>query len=231
MVLFNNEMLGRLLYHHDKNGRKRRTEAVEGALFLALGTIIDGLDLHKMQYGYYDPNNNFIYYNYSDILKKSAGLLTESRLDEAMSLLKALGFLTVTCIYKTLHDGRIITVETRIEVSDDVFKMLGIYEQFLKDRGHAASRFYKREKINKAREKYLSINVPSLPYDRKRKPLKDGIHTLSHKMTTPYKPAEPGHGQQMQDMMKTCISSGMTIQEAAAHVKAKFYPSPQPPPH
>lgn len=224
--LFENPGFLRFLYHigDGKPGRKVRSEGFESTLLITLGTLIFGLDLHKMAYGYYDKANRFVFFDYGSLIKNSG--LSLSRLNRAMKFLKEIGIISVSPIVKTLNDGKKITVETRITVSEEIFMILGIHKEFLQDRQYASINYEKRQKPIDARQKYLDLYKAPLKSKKsfkQRQTLQAGIQSIAK---SPYKPAQKGRGQEIKDLYGNLTAQGLTPAEAAEIIRTKY-----PPPH
>jgi hypothetical protein len=151
----------RLLYHFNdakKRTRRRRSESLESVLFLVLSTIIYETNLYRMAAGYFDSQSRFIFYNYTHLAEKAG--ISLIRFKRAMRVLKELDLITVQIKNKTLDDGHIIHDETHIYLSDQVFEMLGITEEFLLCRKHAFTKHSQLEQNIKNHKKYLESFKP-----------------------------------------------------------------------
>lgn len=135
-----------LFYHSaadNKSGRHRRSESVEGILSLALPTLLQTLNLHRMACGFYDNRNQFHYFNYAYLQDKSDQ--NSSRFKREMAILQAEKIIKVITTRKSNNDGTWRTTSVQIEFTDKIFQMLDLMDDFLRDRETIAIRFHEKQ--------------------------------------------------------------------------------------
>ncbi len=216
----------RFIYHisQGSHSRKRRSESLEATLFLVLGTLIFRCELHEMAYGYYDGTNNFHNFDHSKLGKDT--MESDSRIKRAMKVLKDMDLIKVTPKLKTLPNGKIITEHTRIELSEDVFKMLGVYDIFLKGREDAAKRFHeKQSRIDKNRLKKEPYRKPFFSRKPNQRP-SNGLQSLATAITKRITAPIKGNGEAIRDKMLELRNRGVSASDAMEIVRKLFYPSP-----
>lgn len=234
--LFENERFLRLLYNPTKNKRRRRrrSEYIESAFFLALGTLVYRCELYKMAVGFFNSRNEFIFFDYARIAKESG--LSMSRLKRAMRLLQEVGLVQVKTIKKTLDDGKIITVQTQIHLVDDIFLLLGLKDDFLRDREFKAVKFHNKERQIQAKQHkanyYRKSELPKKTKKPYHKPLSNNSKittngfNITAKTITPYKPQSAGDTADQLKLYKEYMRKGLTSQQAIEALKKS-----RPPPH
>lgn len=142
-----------VFYHEgqeNKTGRKRRSEKTESVLFLVLYALAHDCHLNNMQFGQYLNNNVFRNYNYNWIVKHTGCSL--KRVQRAMIVLQTLGWVKVEKIVKTLNDGHIVTDNVIITLSDTIFKVFDLENEFLENREKVCIRFQEKQiRVNRNR--------------------------------------------------------------------------------
>jgi hypothetical protein len=226
LQLFEEPKLAKLFHHYDDAGeidRPIRSERVESAYALVTRTLINGVDLRTMAFGFWDNKaNRQVYFNYDDIAGKTG--LTKSRIQRAITLLKEIGLVTVNRVVQTLSDGKIIHKQTQIFLSEDIFALLGLRQEMLEDRRYAMIKWDKEQRKLEDRKKYLdSYRKP--PSKKVYNNHAQGLQRLTHKMTTPYAPKNAGNGLKIRDAIQTLVSKGVSLPDAIEAVK-KLYPPP-----
>lgn len=192
--LFENERFASLFYRIGKNGKRRyrRSESIESAIFLALRAIIYSTDLYRMACGFYDNRNQFHFYNYGYLEKETNQ--SEIRIKRGMAVLQEEGLVKVVKVVETLNDGAIRTKEVRIEVSEDVFNMLGVTDQLLKDRQNRHIKWQERQNRLDAKDKHKNLYKPR-PLTERRvdnksrnvdKGMNKGCQSLANRMRPTY---------------------------------------------
>lgn len=245
MSLYDDPRFIKFLYHINNNNksRKRRSEGLEAALFLAFGTILSRLNLYQMAYGFPNNRNEFIFFGYERIAEESGMSLI--RVKRAMKVLQDIGFFKVTTLVKTLDDGKIIHIATHIHATDMVFDFLGLMPEFLKDRETSSIKFhekqirldknkFKRDLYRKSafsRSKLSNYgkqtSVPtSQRRDRVVDNLSEGCQLVVSKLTNPYQPQNKGRGQELKQLYANLTSQGISPAEAVQIIRSKY-----PPPH
>lgn len=143
----------KIIYHdRESGGRRRRSDGLEAAVCFTMATIIDRCHLHKMAVGDYDNKNKFRYIDYNKLIEDCSTdefTITKRRFLLAIKLLKNLGIITVHSEFKEsdwLGIKRTRTINIKISVTEKIFKILGVYEEFLIDREKKSIEFYKKEK-------------------------------------------------------------------------------------
>lgn len=219
--IFESQKFLELLYHDKKETirRKRRSEGVESIVLLALATLISGVNLQKMAYGFYNNRNEFIYLNYSKLSQKSG--LSISRLKRAMKVLKHCGLVDIKNQLLTLPSGKIITLETQIHVSDEVFHLLGLHEQYLIDREYHSKKYQERGLKLERKQNKLAMYAKQLSNQQR-----PNIKNLTEKLTKIKAPASAGNGLKIRDRLSDLVRSGMSVSDAMKIVKSEL-----PPPH
>lgn len=213
MELFENKRLKELFFHDPKsegeNSRAIRSESVEATNGIVEQIIIDGVDLRTMAFGFFDYEaNKQVYFDYNYIVRKSG--LSLSRVQRAITRLKKLNLITVDRIVtKSEFDGKFKHKETRIYVSPEIFTLLGVEEQFLKDRSYAETEHRKKmDKIN-LRKAYLEKNKFYNTEKNKKhiKELKQNIGTISNKKSFYQHRYNPASDKQVISLASELIKS------------------------
>jgi len=114
-----------------KRSRKRRSEAVEGALSLTLHALIYGLNVYTMAYGMVNNRNETVYHDYTNL--RNATRLTPWRQKRMIAILKAQDI----CVVDKIVNEHNKTVKMIIRLTPKIFTMLGLEEEFLKGRAKA----------------------------------------------------------------------------------------------
>jgi len=230
LSLYEDRRFLRLLYdiRDDRPSRRRRSESLEAALFITLGTLISRCNLYKMAYGYFDQRNRFDYFDYARIVKHSG--LTLSRVKRAMKVLQDSGLVKVTPIYKTLNDGAKVTDYTVIELSEEVFFMLGLKNEFLDDRETSSIKFHaKQSRLDKKQAKREMFRKPNFSTSKKKAKPEVAIQSLAQRLSInrpkvdkvqPNPIAAPSL-----KLYGTLVAKGYTPQQAIELIK-KTYPPP-----
>jgi uncharacterized protein (UPF0335 family) len=216
-----------LFYHSDANGRRRRSERIEGVLSLALPTLLHVLNLQRMACGFYDSGNNFHYYNFLYLQDKTNQ--NYSRIKREMDVLQKEKIILVTTTRKPNNDGSWRTTSVQIEFTDKIFQMLELMPEFEKDRERAACKFYEKQKrLDHNREKRQMFKKPHFTTDKTDKtssaPVND-LKSLTQKLTRPYSAPQRGRGQDIKDLYQRARSQGYTPEQAAEIVRKKYPPS------
>jgi hypothetical protein len=137
--------------------RKIRSERREAELALLLPALIDSVNLVTMEAGYY-VNKKFINYTYDHFMKLTG--MNYCRVERNMRKLKERGLIDVKNIVKTLNDGAIRTEIVKIIVSEEIFRMLGIQDEFLRDREKAILNRTKEEMRELQTQRRLELFRP-----------------------------------------------------------------------
>lgn len=226
LSLYESDGFRRFLHHirYHKKARRRRSECVEATLFLVLATLVFGCNLHEMAYGYHDGSNRFRYFDYTKLGKDS--MVSESRTKRAMKLLKEMELITVTPIYKTLPNGKIITEHTKIELNEEIFNIFGLMDEYLKDREKSTIKFYKKQERldhNKAKRSFYSQKrkFGTLSKPRKLKEVLSSsntdIKTIAKAVIKPIsRMVNDNHGRDVMERIKRLIDNGMSVKDAMA---------------
>lgn len=222
-------------FHEDK--RKRRSERIEGCVSLVLYSLIHTLNLQNMACGYYisgtDPNSSFHYYDFDHYRKRLE--ISRHRLWRSIAVLKKLGYVITKPRKEINKHGEYRTVRTEIHMTDKLFRDLGIYDLYLKDRDKALHKCYAREMYlmsqRSQRENFiLSVTKvfktkPPLP---KRPDAQKSINSVANKARTLYQ--DKDHGKRVMERVKEIMHcEGLSPQEAIAKAKKEFYPNTDPP--
>ena len=151
------------LMFHD-SGRSIRSERLEAEIATLLPAIYDTVNLSNMQLGYYNPKFDFINFDYQTLVSRTG--MSYWRVERNMRHLQKAGIVEVKRLVVETNDGY-KTERVIIAVSERIFKMLHLDNQFLEDREKA---FRARQKVqNKidARSKYLELYRPRKPKSSK----------------------------------------------------------------
>lgn len=230
--LFEDKELSKLFYHYDENEkiiRGIRSERVESTYALVARTLLNGVDMRTMAFGFWDKKTNRqVYFDYDHIIRKTG--LSKSRVLRAIALLKKTGIITVERLVQIFPNGKYAHKETRIFLDDKIFKILGLEKEMLEDRKYANIEFYKTQKNIDARQKYL---------ESYRKPTKPSFkHPISNKQNGSLPSqlrnavkrvpliAPKGNGEEIRNLYGSLIAKGINPTEAIKIVRNKY-----PPPH
>lgn len=182
-----------LFYRKCKSVRRRRTEAIEGALTLTLAALYNGCNLSNMAYGLPNHSNQMVYHNYSNL--RNATGLSEIRQKRMMAILQSYDLVAVeTIVEKELicNDGFIKyrTECVRITLSEKAFTMLGLEEELLKDRKSALERHNDKLKKKQTYLNKLAIYKPRPIFTRQQrkatKYLKNATQAITKKSPPRY---------------------------------------------
>ncbi len=235
---FRYPMYSGLFYHQDQdgkaNGRQIRSERVEGVHSLALPTLLQTLNLHRMACGHYDNRNQFHYYNYAYL--ESQTNQSSIRIKREMKLLQDRGVIKVNSIKEMNDDGSWRTISVQIEFTDKIFEMLELIPEFLKDRETSAIKFHDKQarldKNQKKRDIYRkpAFTPPRSPKtDKINQTLQPQLQTLTKgmcRLTKRPQAVDKGRGMEIRDLYQRLTSQGCTPAEAAEIIRTKY-----PPPH
>ncbi len=156
---FENEKIRALFYHIDKltkkGHRKRRKEGIESIVLFTLACLFNYVDLITMGIGIRHSRHVFDYKGY-DFLAAKIGT-TKSRIMRAIKVLKKLGLVEVVNILGTTDDGKIITKHTKITLHSEAFNMLGLSEQYYKDKEYAYDKWIGKEEAISLKTKKREI--------------------------------------------------------------------------
>lgn len=222
-----------LLYHlnDEGKGRKIRSERVEGTYSLALPTLLQHLDIHKMACGHYDNRNIFRYYNYSFIKEKTDQ--TYVRIKREMKLLQDRGIINVINRCEINEDGEYEHIETRIEFTEKIFEMLDLTEEYLRDRETSCEKFHERQSKIDKNKKRLEVFRKKSKFDQKKLNKKSKTYNsnlqiihLKSKYNQENHLLKKGNGEQVNWQIQNLVAAGHTIAEAFEIVKSQY-----PPPH
>jgi hypothetical protein len=219
-----------LFFHSkDKGGRKKRSERLEASKRLVLITLLYGLNLQKMVFGYYNNRNEFHYFDYAKIQKLTG--LSEIRIKRAMKDLQDQEIVKVNPIKQPNNDGSYRTIRVEIEFTDKIFQMLELMPEFLKDRETSSIKFHEKQasldKKQKKREFYRknSFTPPKSSKNRNLKPtLSSGLQTLVKGVVRGIPPSKPGHGVEVRDKINSLVRQGLSIKDAMEIVKQQYPP-------
>lgn len=207
------------------SGRHRRSERIEGILSLALPTLLQTLNLHRMACGFYDNRNEFHYFDYLYLQDKTSQ--NYSRVQREMSDLQTAGIIKVNNIRKMNNDGTFRTVRVEIEFTDKIFAMLELMPEFLKDRETIAIKFHEKQSRldnNKAkrdfyRKKTFPDKKPS--YLKKQAPsLHASVQSIVKRVSTP----QSGRGYAIKQRMDQLQHQGFTPVQIMDFLKKEFPP-------
>lgn len=135
-----------LRHQNNKRSRKRRSEAVEGALSLTVDALIYGFNINTMAYGMVNDRNETVYHDYSN-LRKVTGL-TPWRQKRMIKILKDHDI----CVVDNIVDENHKHVKTIIRLTDKIFTLLNLEEEFLKGRAKAKEIYDRNQEL---RDRYL----------------------------------------------------------------------------
>jgi hypothetical protein len=225
--------LTRLFYHSAADGgsgRHRRSERIEGIFSLALPTLLQTLNLHRMACGAYNNRNEFQFFNYAYLQDKSDQ--NSSRFKREMAILQKEEFIKVTTRREPNNDGTWRTIEVRIEFTDRIFEILDLMSEFLADREYTSIKFFKKQsKINQKKAKDDFYRVQK--FNKSNKPKKIGCQDLSvavknvaQTFTKPIMPIKSNNGVEIRDKIRSLVDKGISVKDAIAAVKQQY-----PPPH
>lgn len=165
--------LGQIIYNANRGGRLRRSEFREAATALILSALLKDISLYAMAFGYFDNQEKFHYYNY-ERLKNVTGL-SDKRICSVMKRLQELEIVKVTRILDERENGKIITKKVIIKLTDKIFEMLELTNEFLKDRQDDTVKHQKIEaRLNKKR-KQLECFKPRSKFITKTKPITSNV--------------------------------------------------------
>lgn len=231
LALLENEKFTNLLTHKHKSraNRRRRSESIESVIFLTLGSIISSVSLHNMVCGHYNNKNRFVSFDYGYIAKTTGQSIY--RVMRAMKVLKELNLIDVQKVNQTLDDGRIITKEVRISLSDEIFTTFGLEKEFLSDRAYASTKHAQREQkingISNIKYMYKKSLKPKIDKPKVSKPfipsLNKTIPGIMNKMST-YKAPSKGNSEAILNLYNQLIHKGLTPQEAIQITKTQYPP-------
>lgn len=226
---FRYPMFAGLFYHKDEagkpNGRHIRSERIEGIHGLALPTLLQTLNLHRMACGYYDSHNRFHHYNYAYIENQTEQ--SSIRVKREMRQLQEAGIIRVSTVKEKNNDGSWRTKSVQIEFTDKIFEMLELMDEFLKDRETIALKFHARQaQIDKKRKKKEIYRKQSFkPRHVDNRPALS-CQSIARKLTIPSRGSNSGRGEEIRSAYNTLLSQGRSPQEAAEILRNKY-----PPPH
>jgi hypothetical protein len=224
--LLQNKKLAQLLCHfkNDEILRSRRSESIEACLGLVILSLLRGLDLHSMVFGWRDEFNKQAYFNYTKLVEYTG--ISYERIKKAMTILQNLDLVKVEKIVNEYLDGRYKTTTTIITVSEEMFKIFGVYQEFLLDRKHAAIKHSKIERNNGQRKSYLESFKP---YSSKKKSKPQPIANVLPKgnilsANRVYAKSQKGDTDNQLVIYKNLLSAGYTPKEAFEFMSAQRKP-------
>jgi hypothetical protein len=232
--LFVNPRLSELLYHQDKTTkqgkRKRRRERVEALIPLVLKTLLFYTDLQRMALGVYDNRNHFHYFDYNFISEKSG--IPYCRVKRAMSVLQELNLVSVHRIQQTLNDGYIINKEVRIDLSPEVYELLGLENEFLKSRSQRSEKFLQKQaRLLRSEKSGLLPRLSKVLARNYKNPIQGAqldLKHYSHQSPNLIKNRGPAQtcsrGMAIKEHYSQLIGNGYSPSEAARLIKEKFDP-------
>lgn len=179
MALFENERL-RQLFHHDhqtknKKFRSFRGERMVSSYGFVTPSVLDGIDLRTMAFGFFDyKSGRQIYHDYDYIARKQG--ISISQVQRNISRLVEKNVLFTQVINKKDELGEYRHNETRIFLNPEIFSLLGLTEQYEKDRLYAEERHLEKlGKLNRIKEAIM-VRSKKIEFDnhkkRERKALK-----------------------------------------------------------
>lgn len=213
----------RVFYHPLKNerGRRRRSESVEGTFCLALPMLIHGLNLSRMECGFYKNDNEFHSYDYAYLVNKTNQ--NYSRIKREMKLLQELGIIKVISTREKTADGAWRTKNVRIEFTDRIFQMLELMDEYLRDRETSDKMFHgKQSRLETERKRLERFRKPyfkSKPYQAK------GLQSLPEKLTKRPAMVVKGQGLEIREQLNDLVRKGMSVPQAIEALK-KLKPPP-----
>lgn len=233
---FSNKFLypafGGLFYHpveKERGARCRRSESIEGTLSLALVSLLQSLNLHKMACGHYDNKNQFMYYNYAYI--ENLTDQNSSRVKREMKLLQDYGIIKVLTIRSQNHDGSWRTKEVRIDFTDKIFHMLELTDEFLRDRETISIMFHgKQLRLEKNQNKRDIYRKPNFTHSKpiettKTAPISSDKLTKCVKKLSMIPPkVDKGRGEAIKQLYSQLTYQGVSPADAAKIIRNKYPP-------
>ena len=218
--------LGKLFYHHDKNGRKRRSQGVESIVMMVLCALLSKLNLKSLTYGLYTSNNTLHCFSYKT-LKADTGL-PDWTIDRAIAVLKKLNIVTVTPVVKKTPKG-LRVIKTVIEFTDKIFKITGLEDQYLKDLEYQTEKFLaKQARLDRNRDKRADKLARLTPFSlyQQKKAQKVQRESMSiAKQTRPdYKKPTKGNGATQVRDIQNLVAGGMSVPDAFNYLREKYKP-------
>lgn len=222
-----------LFYHQDNdglpNGKRIRSERREGVHGLALPTLLQSLNLHRMACGHYDNQNQFRFYDYGYLQNQTDQ--ASIRVKREMKLLQDRGVIKVnTRREQNPCTGKWRTIGVSIEFTDKIFQLLDLMPEFLQDREKISGKFYDKEKRKEKKLRKQDIyRKPNFKPSKSGAKPEVGLQSLTQKLTMNHrkvdKPQSNPRAVQMQKLYGTLVSKGYTPQAAIELIK-KTYPPP-----
>lgn len=225
---FRYPMYSGLFYHQDEtgkaNGRQIRSERIEGVHSLALPTLLQTLNLHRMACGYYDNRNEFHFYNYAYIEKTTDQ--SSIRIKREMRLLQDRGVIKVNPVKEPNNDGSYRTIRVEIEFTDKIFEMLDLLPEFLKDRETSSIKFHeKQERLDRNRQRKSLYRKPSFTSSKRQAKQEVGLKSLTDKLIMKTHKVDKGRGLEIRNRINDLIARGMSVADAMEAVKQQYPPS------
>ena len=224
--------LAGLFYHSaadSGSGRHRRSERIEGIFSLALPTLLQTLNIHRMACGFYDNRNVFHYYDYAYLQDKSDQ--NSSRFKREMAILQEEKIIKVNTTRQQNNDGSWRTTSVQIEFTDKIFHMLDLIDDFLRDRETIAIKFHEKQSRldnNKAkRDFYRKKTFPDKkpPYLKKQSSFERAkpevsLQSCIKRVPTP----QAGRGYAIKARMDQLKHQGFTPVQIMDFLKKEFPP-------
>lgn len=161
LSLFQEDKFRRLFFHYSKNTKsgwkRKRSDGIESLILFTLSTLLNYVDLPTMAIGIRHNASQFDFKDSAWIAEKAGCSL--SRVNRALHWLAKAGLVLITPITKKIDDGHIITLGTQIHLSEDVFFLLGLKDQYLEDRKYALKKVEEARLRKEEKERRLEKSM------------------------------------------------------------------------